>query len=123
MTAPRFIIGLYTADPAILRIGSGLLLMAAAFQLFDAAQVAGLQVLRGAADTRVPMWITLIGYWLIGFPVAYLLGFRTPLRHIGIWAGLVVGLAVVAGLLALRVRRVMWRTTARARVAHSAEAG
>lgn len=105
---PRPIIGLYTADPEILRLGTGLLLLAAAFQLFDGAQVAGLQVLRGTADTRAPMVMTLVGYWLVGFPVAYLLGFRTPLAHLGIWTGLVAGLAVVAVLLGLRVRRVLW---------------
>jgi multidrug resistance protein, MATE family len=112
VSVPRGIISLYTDDPRILAIGAGLLLMAAAFQVFDAAQVAGLQVLRGAADTRIPMWITLVGYWLIGFPAAYLLGFRTRFGHMGIWAGLVIGLAVVALMLAFRVRRVMWRTTA-----------
>lgn len=110
VSVPRGVISLYTTDPEILRIGAGLLLMAAAFQVFDAAQVAGLQVLRGAADTRIPMWITLVGYWLIGFPAAYLLGFRTRFEHMGIWGGLVIGLAVVAVMLAFRVRRVMWRT-------------
>lgn len=113
LAAPRALIGLYTHDPAILRVGVSLLFMAAVFQLFDGAQVAGLCVLRGAADTRVPMLITLLGYWLAGFPVAYLLGFHTPLGAAGIWAGLVVALGVVSVLLAVRVRRVLWRPLVR----------
>jgi MATE family multidrug resistance protein len=105
---PRWLLRLYTHDPAIVATGTGLLFMAALFQVFDGAQVTGLAVLRGAADTRVPMWITILGYWVVGLPVAYGLGFHTPLRHVGIWTGLTVSLALVGMLLAWRVRRVLW---------------
>ena len=108
LLAPRWLLGLYTGDPRIVEVGLGLLVMAAAFQVFDGAQVAGLCALRGAADTRVPMWITVLAYWVIGAPVAYLLGFHTPLAGQGIWAGLVVSLGVAAVLLAWRTRRVLW---------------
>ena len=108
LAVPEWLIGLFTTDPGIVRYGTGLLFMAALFQVFDGAQVAGLTALRGAADTRVPMVITLLGYWAVGLPVAYLLGFRTPMAHTGIWLGLVVSLAVVAVFLAWRVRRVLW---------------
>jgi multidrug resistance protein, MATE family len=108
LVAPRWILTLYTRDPEIVGLGVGLLAMAAAFQLFDGGQVAGLSVLRGASDTRVPMWITILGYWGIGAPAAYLLGFHTPLGPIGVWAGLVVSLMTVSLLLAWRVRRVLW---------------
>jgi MATE family multidrug resistance protein len=106
--APRAILGLYTSDPEILSIGVGLLFWAAIFQLFDGAQVAGLHTLRGAADTRVAMTVTLIGYWGVGLPVAYFAGFRTGLGPAGIWIGLSASLAVVAVLLAVRVRTVLW---------------
>jgi multidrug resistance protein, MATE family len=109
LAAPRAILGLYTHDPAIIQAGLGLLAMAAAFQVFDGAQVAGLCALRGAADTRIPMWLTVLGYWVIGAPVAYWLGFHTSLGPRGIWLGLVVSLAVVAVLLAVRVRLVLWQ--------------
>jgi len=106
---PRFLLELYTRDAEIVRYGTGLLFMAALFQLFDGAQVTGISVLRGAADTRVPMLITLLGYFAVGIPLAYGLGFHTPLRHQGVWAGLSVSLAVVALLLLWRVRQVLWR--------------
>lgn len=105
---PRQLVGLYTSDPEILRIASSLLLMAALFQVFDGAQVAGLCSLRGAADTRVPMIIAVFGYWALGVPVGYLLGFHTPLGPAGVWAGLSTALATVSLLLAWRVRRVLW---------------
>ena len=108
LIAPRWLLGLYTDDPRIVQVGMGLMVMAAAFQVFDGAQVAGLCALRGAADTRVPMWITVLGYWGVGAPVAYLLGFHTGMGAQGIWAGLVVSLVVVSILLAWRARRVLW---------------
>jgi multidrug resistance protein, MATE family len=108
LLAPRWILGIYTHDPEIVAVGLTLLVMAAAFQVFDGMQVAGLCALRGAADTRVPMWITVLAYWVIGAPAAYLLGFRAGLGPQGVWLGLVISLVVAAVLLAWRVRRVMW---------------
>jgi multidrug resistance protein, MATE family len=104
---PEWLVGLYTRDPAILHLGVALLAMAAAFQVFDGAQAAGLCALRGAADTRTPMFITLFGYWGVGAPVAYYLGFHTPLGAVGIWVGLVVALGTVSLLLGWRVHRVL----------------
>ncbi|HEX8276135.1 MAG TPA: MATE family efflux transporter [Longimicrobiaceae bacterium] len=105
---PGELVGLYTSDPGILRVATSLLVVAAFFQVFDGAQVAGLCALRGAADTRVPMLMAVVGYWVIGVPVAYLLGFRTALGPAGVWAGLSTALGVVALLLAWRARRVLW---------------
>ena len=108
LAAPRWILELYTRDPEIITVGLALMVMAAAFQVFDGAQVAGLCALRGAADTRVPMWITVLAYWVIGAPAAYLLGFHTRMGAQGVWLGLVLSLAVAAVLLGWRVRRVLW---------------
>jgi MATE family multidrug resistance protein len=101
---PRTLIGFYTHDVAIVDVGVPLLLCAAAFQVFDGAQVAATGVLRGAADTRIPMIVALVGYWLFGLPVGYWLGFHTRLGAVGVWIGLSVGLGVVAMLLLARVR-------------------
>ncbi len=86
--------------------------MAALFQLVDGAQGVANGALRGLKDTAIPMVMTLVGYWLIGFPVAIWFGFFTPLRGVGVWAGLVVGLAVVAVMLLWRFS-VMTRRLAR----------
>ncbi|HSJ13759.1 MAG TPA: MATE family efflux transporter [Longimicrobiales bacterium] len=109
VVAPAGLIGLYTDDPGILATGTSLLLVAAAFQVFDGAQVAGFSVLRGTADTRGPMLIAGVGYWALGVPVAYLLAFRTALGPVGVWIGLSAGLAAVALMLAIRVRQRLWR--------------
>jgi multidrug resistance protein, MATE family len=111
VSVPASLIRLYTPDAAIIALGARLLVVAALFQLFDGAQVAGMSVLRGAADTRVPTIVAGIGYWLIGLPIAFWLAFRSALGAVGVWIGLSVGLAVVGLILLVRVRSVLFRAT------------
>lgn len=112
LMVPRALLGFYTDDPEILALGTALLGMAALFQIFDGAQVAGICVLRGAADTRVPTFMAALAYWGIGVPAAYLLGFHTPLGPPGVWAGMALALAAASVLLLWRVRRVIWPMSA-----------
>ena len=78
------------------------LFIAAIFQLTDGLQAVAAGALRGIQDTQVPMAIAVFGYWAAGFGTAIVLGFLTPLRGVGIWVGLAVGLTVAALLLVLR---------------------
>lgn len=110
LAAGESIVGLFLdADdphaPAILALGTSLLVLAAAFQAGDAAQVMGLGFLRGMQDTRVPMIYALLAYWAVGIPSSYVLGFRAGLGPQGIWWGLVIGLAVIAVAANLRFLR------------------
>lgn len=107
VVGPRALVGLYTPDAAIVDLGARLLLIAALFQVFDGAQVAGVGVLRGAADTRTPMIVAALGYWGLGLPVGVVLAFRLGLGAEGIWLGLTAGLATVAMVLAVRVTRLI----------------
>jgi len=88
----------------VLAIASQLLGVAALFQISDGMQVVALGALRGLQDVRIPTVITLVAYWLIGFPVSYFLGLHTPLGNIGIWIGLLAGLTASAIMLYLRFR-------------------
>lgn len=95
----------YTRDPAVRALAASLLAVAAAFQVFDGTQVVSLGVLRGAADTRVPAAFALLGFWLLGLPVGLGLALGAGMGPRGLWWGLTSGLAIVAVLLVLRVRR------------------
>lgn len=86
----------------LLRIGASLVMIAALFQLVDGLQVLALGLLRGVQDTTVPMVMATISYWLIGLPVSYLLAFTLGFGEVGLWLGLVIGLAVAAVLLLWR---------------------
>lgn len=88
--------------PEILLIGTGLLAMAALFQLVDGAQVIALGLLRGLQDAKVPMVMAALSYWVIGIPASYYFGFVQGMEGIGVWLGLVLGLACAAVLLMSR---------------------
>ncbi|WP_203583190.1 MATE family efflux transporter [Ruegeria sp. PrR005] len=88
--------------PQILAIGTGLLAMAALFQLVDGAQVMALGLLRGVQDTTVPMVMAAVSYWVVGIPASYGLGFLLGWEGIGVWAGLVLGLFFAGILLMAR---------------------
>lgn len=88
--------------PAIIAIGIGLLAVAALFQLVDGAQVIALGLLRGVQDTAVPMVMAAFSYWAVGIPASYLLGFTWGMGGVGVWLGLVVGLAFAGVLLMVR---------------------
>ncbi len=92
-------------SPAVLATTLTFLAIAAAFQFLDGTQMVALGVLRGLKDIRMPTIITCVGYWVIGFPLAALLGFVAGWDGVGIWLGLTAGLAVAAPLMVLRVRR------------------
>ena len=86
----------------VIEITSKLLLVAAIFQISDGIQVVVLGALRGLQDVKVPMYITFVAYWLIGFPISYYLGEYTELKAVGVWLGLLAGLTAAAFFLYLR---------------------
>jgi MATE family multidrug resistance protein len=83
----------FTTDAHVIDIGTHLLAIAAAFQLFDGTQAVATGVLRGLGDTRTPMVVNVIGHWFLGLPVGYALCFRYGWGVIGLWIGLSIGLA------------------------------
>lgn len=107
---PRTIISIFldVNDPAnatVVGIAIKLLGIAAVFQLFDGIQVAASGALRGLKDTRRPMVINFISYWLLGLTAGYVLGFVLDYGAEGLWWGLVLGLTVASVLLTIRFRR------------------
>jgi MATE family multidrug resistance protein len=117
LVVPRTIIGVFTSEPTVLQAGVALLAVAAVFQLFDGVQVVATGALRGAADTRTPMFASLIGYWVIGLPLGYLLCFELGSGVVGLWIGLSVALISVAAALtavwSLRCRELVRDCAAR----------
>lgn len=102
MTDPTQVID----NAAIIIITSKLLLIAAIFQISDGIQVVVLGALRGLQDVKVPMYITFVAYWIVGFPVSFYLGKYTDLKAVGIWIGLLAGLSTAAVFLYIRFARL-----------------
>lgn len=95
---------MYTSDLEVRHLATQLLLIAAFFQLSDGLQVALLGMLRGLQDTKIPMLLNLVSYWLIAFGIGYFLAHQMGWGVKGLWVGLVVGLSLASILLGLRLR-------------------
>ena len=102
-TLPR----LFSSDQDIVLLASQLMWVLAAFQCFDGLQVNLSAYLRGLQDTRWPMVLTFVGYWLISIPLSYVFGFVLHGKALGIWLGLLSGLAFMAAAFWFRLRWLM----------------
>ena len=83
-------------DPAVVELATLLFLIVAILQVADGVQGASLGALRGMMDNTKPTVITLVAYWPLALPVAYVLGFVLDYGAAGVWAGYLAGLAVAA---------------------------
>ncbi len=92
----------YIDNDAVVNTAASLLLIAGLFQLSDGFQVVVLGALRGLQDVKIPTYITFVAYWIVGFPICYILGKVLGYGSQGIWIGLLAGLSVSAVLLYLR---------------------
>lgn len=101
---------LYIDDVSVIDIASSLIIIAALFQIVDGLQVVGIGLLRGLTDLRAPMIIAFVAYWLIGLPVAYILGFTLDFGVVGVWISFIVGLSVAAIFFIKRFQKFI-RTT------------
>jgi MATE family multidrug resistance protein len=96
LVVPKALISLYTDDAQVMAVGPTLLLLAAAFQVFDGIQTVCTGALRGLGETRVPMIANLVGYWILGLPLGFTLCFLLHWGIYGTWIGLTVALIVIA---------------------------
>ncbi|MBL8645323.1 MAG: MATE family efflux transporter [Rhodospirillaceae bacterium] len=106
--APHQIALLFSLDPAdpkdaeVIALVVPLLMISAFFQIFDGAQTVAVGALRGLKDTRTSMILAGVSYWLIAFPIAWLMAFTWGLGPLGVWWGLAIGLLVAAVVLNAR---------------------
>ena len=109
---PQLLARAFSDVPPVIAAAAALIPIAGLFQVADGLQVAAAGVLRGAADTRFPAGVALVGYWVIGMPAGVWLTFERGLGPSGVWWGLTFGLVFVAIFLAFRVRWRLWRSGA-----------
>lgn len=100
-----YISRLFVSESEVLEFAKIVLLMTAIFQISDAIQATSSGILRGIQDVKVPTYLSLIAFWIIGIPGAYFLGIFLNWGIQGLWIGLVLGLSVNAGLLSNRFFR------------------
>jgi MATE family multidrug resistance protein len=104
LAVPGLFARLYTTQTDVAALAAALIPIAGFFQVFDGTQVVSIGILRGVGDTRTPMLMNILGFWLVGLPTSWYAGIRGGWGPRGLWWGLTAGLVVVALTLLLRVR-------------------
>jgi MATE family multidrug resistance protein len=99
------ITAIYTEDKAVRAVATTLLVLVAAYHVFDALQAVTVSALRGYKRTVVPMIVMAVALWGVGLAGGYVvglsdaldltpLGLRTPLGAPGFWIAAAAGLCV-----------------------------
>jgi len=101
----KYIPYLFTEDPEVISIASGLILIAGFFQYADGLQTVGAAMLRGITDVKRPMVYAAISYLVISLPLGLLLMFTCHLGAQGMWISFIVGLSCAAILFHVRFRK------------------
>lgn len=96
----------YSDNPDVITLATYLLGLASLYQFSDAIQLACTGALRGYKETRSPLIICFIAYWLLGLPVGYWLAEYQGFGAGGYWYGILIGLSLAAVLLIHRLIRV-----------------
>lgn len=106
---PKVIMGLLTRDQAVIELGAKYLMLMAVAQLPQ--QISGVLngALRGAGDTKAPMWIGGVGLWLIRLPLSFMLSRYFGMGIIGVWVAMTVDLFVRFSLSVWRYYRGRWK--------------
>ncbi len=110
LSLPDQLIGLFTEDAEVIRLGGPLLAVGALFQLFDAVAIVASGSLRGAGDTRWPFAVQTAFAWLVFLPLAYLGGVVLGGGLIGAWLGGACHVALLSAALAWRWRGGAWKS-------------
>jgi MATE family multidrug resistance protein len=98
---------IYIDNIEVVELASKILIIAAFFQLSDGFQVVLLGALRGFQDVWIPTLICFIAYWIVGFPISFILSSYYDFGVQGIWMGLLVALSLSAVLMFLRYRYLL----------------
>ncbi len=105
---PTFLLGLFTDSAAVIVAGAGALAVIGIGQPAQAAIFAIGGALRGAGDTRYPLMVSLVNWFLIRLPLSYTLAFPLGMGLTGIWFGVAADYFVRAALLAWRFKSGAW---------------
>lgn len=96
---------LYVDEKEVIQIASRLIIISAAFQVFDGIQVAAMGALRGLSDVKWPTIMAAVAYWLFGLPFSYIFAFWFGWGVDGVWYGFIIGLGIAAAGLTYRFVR------------------
>ena len=116
-TGASAVAAFYSTDANVQAVAAGLLVLVAAYHLFDALQAVAINALRGYKRTVIPLVVNVLGLWFVGLGGGYAigltgalripeLGLATPLGVRGFWIAATIGMAVASGSILIYFLRV-----------------
>lgn len=106
---PTFLLRLFINDAAVIQAGTIPLQIAGAFQIFMGSNFVFSGALRGAGDTRWPLYTKVISTWMLRLPISYYLLSRGG-GLTGVWVAMGIDFFSQSILAYLRFRQGKWRT-------------
>lgn len=103
------LIRLFTPDPAVLASAMGLLTPLVVYQYMDAIQLTFCNAIRGTSRVKPLLWISVIGYVVVGIPVLLLFSKGTGWGNVGVYYSFNVALAVASVMAILIFRHTVGR--------------
>jgi MATE family multidrug resistance protein len=111
--APGLLFSAFARDPAgsgeLLAIGTRMLALSAAWQLFDAAAAAFSEALRAAGDTAFTLWARIAVAWLVFVPGSWITVRELGAGDLAAVGWIVAYLGLLAAVLWMRFRSGAWR--------------
>jgi len=106
----RQLIGVFIDDPEVINIGVQYIYIVSGFYVIFTTMFIFTGVLRGAGDTLVPMFITILALWLIRIPASYFLSLK--IGSMGIWWGIPIAWVIGALFSFLYYKTGKWKSKA-----------
>jgi multidrug resistance protein, MATE family len=109
LTCRSWIAGLFVNDPVTIASASGLLAMWAPMECIEGLNCLMQGIFRGVGCQDVAARINMVTFYVVGTPLAYLVGFRAHWGVEGLWLGFGVAVSLSAATLSITSSRWNWR--------------
>jgi putative MATE family efflux protein len=109
MLVPTALLGIFTTDASVIEAGVGAMAVIGIGQPAQAVIFTLGGALRGSGDTRFPLVATIVNWFLVRLPLAYILAFPVGLGLTGVWAAIAADYFLRAALLAWRFNSGAWQ--------------
>ena len=103
----HLLMDMFTNDPDVIRIGDQYLTIVSSFYLLFTLMFLYNGIMRGAGDTLIPMFFSLISLWIIRIPLAYILSSKIGSQ--GIWWAIPAGWSIGLALSFLYYKTGRWK--------------
>jgi putative MATE family efflux protein len=106
---PRHMAHLFVADPEVVELAAWYLRIVALSEPPLALIFTLAGGLRGAGETRSPLYISVFGLWLFRIPLAYVLGVTLGWGAVGAWTAMTIDTFVRGGLYVYQFKKGKWK--------------